>query len=40
MGRRYRRMEDEKPGLGLACTLNFAKKKGIEPKGKKVSKRV
>ena len=40
MGRRYRRMEYQKQERGLACTRNFAKRKGLNPKGKKVSKRV
>ena len=40
MGQRYPRMEDQKLGPGLACTLNFAKGKGSELMGKKVSKRV
>ena len=38
MRQRYRRMEDQKPGPGLACNLNFAKGEGLEPKVKKVSK--
>ena len=29
---RYRRMEDQKPGFGLASNLDFAKGKGLEPK--------
>ena len=37
MGQRYRRMEDQKPGPGLACTVDFAKGKGLEPKVKKIS---
>ena len=32
---RYRRMEDQKPGPGLACNLGFAKEKRLEPKVKK-----
>ena len=31
-GQRYRRMEDQKPGPGLAYKLSFAKEKGFEPK--------
>ena len=38
MGQRYRRMEDQKPGPGLACNLDFAEEKGLEPKVKKISK--
>ena len=38
MGQRYRRMEDQKLGLGLACNLGFAKEKELEPKDKKISK--
>ena len=30
-------MEDQKPGLGLACSLDFAKGEGLEPKVKNVS---
>ena len=37
-GQRYRRMEDQKPGPGLACNLGFAKEKGLERKVKKISK--
>ena len=37
-GQRYRRMEDQKPGPGLACNLGFAKEKGLERKSKKISK--
>ena len=36
-GQRYRRMEDQKPGPGLACNLSFATEKGLEPKVKKIS---
>ena len=32
MGQRYPRLEDEKPGTGLACNLDFAEGKGLEPK--------
>ena len=36
---RYRTMEDQKPGPGLACSLDFAKGEGvIEPKVKTISK--
>ena len=28
----YRRMENQKQGPGLACNLDFAKEKGLEPK--------
>ena len=38
MRQRYRRMEDQKPGPGLACNLSFAKEKGLEPKVKKIFK--
>ena len=38
MGQRYRRMEDQKPGPGLACNLDFAKSEGLEPKVEKVPK--
>ena len=38
MGQSYRRMEDQKPGPGLARNLGFAKEKGLEPKVKKISK--
>ena len=38
MGQRYHRMEHQKPGLGLAFNLDFAKRKGLEPKCEKVSK--
>ena len=31
---RYRRMEDQTPGTGLACNLDFAKEKGLKPKVK------
>ena len=30
-GRRYRRIEDQKPGPGLACNLGFAEEKELEP---------
>ena len=39
-GQRYRRMEDQKPGPGLACNLSFATEKGLEPKVKKISETV
>ena len=32
MGQRYPKMEDQKLGTGLACSLDFAKGKGLEPK--------
>ena len=32
MEQRYRRKEDQKPVLGLASNLDFAKEKGLEPK--------
>ena len=38
MGQRYCRMEDQKPGPGLACNLGIAEEKGLEPKVKKISK--
>ena len=38
MGQKYRRMEDQKSGSGLACSLDFAKGKELEAKVKKVSK--
>ena len=38
MGQRYRKMEDQKSGLGMACNLDFAKLKRFELKLKKVSK--
>ena len=31
-------MEDQKPRPGLACNLDFAKEKGLEPEVKKISK--
>ena len=34
MGQRYRKMEDWKSGPGLACNLDFAKQKQLEPKVK------
>ena len=37
MGQRYRKM-GQKPELGLACNLNFAKGEGLEPKVKELSK--
>ena len=37
-GQRYRRLEDQKPGPGLACNLGFDGEKGPEPKLKKISK--
>ena len=37
-GQRYRRMEDQKPGPGLACSLSFAKEKGLESIVKTISK--
>ena len=40
MGQRYRRMADQKLGPWLACSLNFAKWKESELKGKKVFRRV
>ena len=38
MGQRYRRMEDQNPGPGLVCNLDFAQEKGLEPKVKKTPK--
>ena len=35
MRQRYREMEDQKSGPALACNLDFAKDKGLEPKVKK-----
>ena len=32
MGQRYSKMEDQKSGPGLACNLDFAKKKELEQK--------
>ena len=32
MGQRYRKIEDQKSGSGLACNLDFAGGKGLEPK--------
>ena len=37
-GQRYRRMEDQKRGPGLACNLGFAQEKRLEPKIEKISK--
>ena len=37
-GQRYRRMEDQKPGLGSACNLDFAKERRLEPKVKRFPK--
>ena len=36
MGQRYREMEDQKSGPRLACNLDFAKGKGLEPKVSKI----
>ena len=38
MGQRYRRMEGEKPGPGLACNLDFAKRKDFNQKLKRFPK--
>ena len=38
IGQRYRRMTDQKLGPRLACNLDFAKRKGLEPRVEKVSK--
>ena len=38
MGQRYRRMENQNMGPGLACNLDFAAEKGLEPKVKKIFK--
>ena len=38
MGQRYRKMENQKSGPGLACNLDFAKGIGLESKVKKLSK--
>ena len=38
MGQRYRRMEDQKPEPGLACSQDFADRGGLEPKSKKFFK--
>ena len=38
MGQRCGKREDQKPRPGLPCNLDFAKGKGLEPKGKTVSK--
>ena len=38
MEQRYRRTEDQKPRPCLACNLDFANKKELELKVKKVSK--
>ena len=32
MGLRYRKMEEQKLGLGLACNLSFAEGEELEPK--------
>ena len=37
MEQSYCKMEDQKLGPGLACNLDFAKEKGLEPKVKKFS---
>ena len=37
-GQRYRRMEDQKPGPGLACNLGFAKEKDLNLKLKRFPK--
>ena len=38
MGQRYRKMEAQNRGPGLACNLDFAKGEGLEAKVKKASK--
>ena len=38
MGQRYRRMEDQNPGSGLARNFHFAKGEELEAKVKKTSK--
>ena len=38
MGQSCRRMVDQKSGPRLACNLDFAKEKELEPKDKKISK--
>ena len=38
MGKRYRRMENQKPGRGLACKLDFAKGKDLNQKLKRFPK--
>ena len=38
MRQRYLRMENQKPGSGLACNQDFAKGGGLEPKVEKFSK--
>ena len=38
MGQRYRKIEDQNSGPGWAGNLNFAKRKGLEPKVKNFSK--
>ena len=40
MGQRYRKIEDQKPGPGLECNLDFAKEKELETYLKKISKMV
>ena len=35
---KYRKMEDQKPGPGLAFNLGFTTEKGLELKVKKISK--
>ena len=32
MGQRYRRMDDQGPGLGSACNQDFARRRGFEKK--------
>ena len=36
MAQKYRKMEDQKSAPGLACNLDFAKGKGLEPKVYKI----
>ena len=38
MGQRYRKIEDQKLGSGLACNQDLAEGKGLEQKVKKISK--
>ena len=38
MRQKYRKKEDQKTRPWLACSLDFAQRKGLEPKVKKVSK--
>ena len=38
MGQKYRKMEDQKSGPGLACNLDFATGKCLEPKVKNFPK--